>query len=218
MKLGNGNKYCFLDFDGTLVDNKHRLYQFFVDHVSEKYKKILTLEEFWALKRLGVHEIEWLNEKYEVGIRKEEWDSTKKEEIENEKYLSHEKLFDFTHAVLKKLSSRYCLVLITRRSNKTGLYKELERFALRSYFADILICSHDGEGKQERIARHYMADVNDVFVGDTEDDILAGLSLGVRTFFVLSGIRCRWVVQKCGAESKVSVINDIRELALLIKR
>ena len=203
---------CFLDFDGTLVDNKFRLYQFFLDGLPQKYKNSLSIEEFWMLKRLGIHEIDWKNDKYKNNISKEDWNRKKVELIESEKYLSYERLFVYTKETLEILKENYNLVLITRRENRIGFEKEFDGFGLNTFFTNVFILSHDEKSKDEIIKRKYNVNKYDIFVGDTEDDFLAGIKLGIRPFLVLSGIRSHWIIEKYGVKSKVFVINDIREL------
>lgn len=85
---------CFMDFDGTIICNKKRLYKFFIDNIDNKYKEALTEDEFWALKKLGINEIEWINKQYKDNISIKEWNERKKEIIESKDYLNYNKLFD----------------------------------------------------------------------------------------------------------------------------
>ena len=49
-----------------------------------------------------------------------------------------------------------------------------------------------------------------MMVGDTEDDIVAGVKLGIQTFFTLSGIRSSWIIEKYKLNLLVTTIKDIR--------
>ena len=112
-----------MDFDGTIICNKKRLYKFFIDNIDNKYKEALTEDEFWALKKLGINEIEWINKQYKDNISIKEWNERKKEIIESKDYLNYNKLFDFSVETLKKLSDKYNLILITRRSNEKKCFR-----------------------------------------------------------------------------------------------
>lgn len=59
-------------------------------------------------------------------------------------------------------------------------------------------------------AQRFAVNADDLFVGDTEDDIVSGNDLGCKVYFVLSGIRGRWLTQKLNLD--VNVIQNISEL------
>ena len=213
MNRKENKPYCFLDFDGTLISNESRLYEFFRKNMPPNYKHILTQEEFWILKKMGLHEVDWLNDKCRLDINKDKWDKEKKKVIEYDEYLSLDTKFDFTDNVLKKLSERYIIILISRRDRIDGLFDELKQMGLLNYFDDIEVLSHNGESKADRISKKYdFQRKGSILVGDTEDDIEAGVRLSMSTYLVLSGIRGKWIVNIDEKFKKVNVIADIRGL------
>jgi phosphoglycolate phosphatase-like HAD superfamily hydrolase len=207
----------FMDYDGTIVSNQKRLFRFFIDHLPEDYKNILTEEEFWHLKVLGVHEIDWINRIFNLSIDKRDFDECKAKNIEEMKYLKHNELFTYSIPVLEKLTSEFDLFLVTRRSNPANLIQEINDNGISRYFKEVIIIQHQGnECKSVKILEKFEISSEDIFVGDTEDDIRAGLKLGVKTFFVKSGIRREWILKKCFSEdesiSKIHVIDNISQL------
>ena len=211
-------KNIFFDFDGTLISNQKRLYSFFVANIDLAYKDVLTIDEFWNLKRLGVNEIYWLNSKYGTNLSIEDWNKKKSALIEEMTYLNHDILFDYTKDVLENLQTRYNLFLVTRRSNRGNLFSEIDHFNLRSYFQEIFVLPHGNLTKAEvlqKAIKDFRAD--DMFIGDTEDDLRSGLSLGVKTYFVLSGIRDEWILNKYFPDKKndIVVLKSIKELVTL---
>ena len=186
---------CFIDFDGTINDYSERMFQFFSQNVPAGYSNVLTKNEFWQLKRMGIHEAKWLNEKFETNINIEEWNRKKIELIETEKYLSFDKLFPFSIQALMKLKAKYKLILVTKRSSELNLLSQLSVYEIENFFDDVIIIHHDKK-KETAVREKYDFSANDVFIGDTEDDIEAGMSLGLKTYFVLSGIRNLWITKK----------------------
>lgn len=180
---------CYIDFDGTIVSNKKRLYQFFVDHIPEQFRQSLTEDEFWALKRMRVHEVEWLNSAMNAGLDKVSYDALKIEEIENERYLTLDYLIDPVGKALTRIGERYNLVLVSRRTHSEALLKEIDRLGVKPYLDDILIVPHGQMKKSEYIRSRYEVHEDDIMIGDTEDDVRCGHELGIKTYFVLSGIR-----------------------------
>ena len=167
---------CFIDFDGTINDYSERMFQFFNQNVPVEYSHTLTKNEFWQLKRMGIHEVNWLNEKFEINISVEEWNKKKIELIETEKYLSFDKLFPFSIQALTKLRTKYKLVLVTKRSSELNLLHQLSLYKIKSFFDDVSIIHHDKK-KETAVRGKYVTSADDVFIGDTEDDIEAGISL-----------------------------------------
>ena len=210
MNTDNTKSKCFIDFDRTIIDNKWRLFQFFCDNIEEKYNKTLNIEEFWNLKKMGIHELEWLNQKYSANLSIEEWNNKKKEKIEDYNYLKHDRIFTYTYQVLEKLKKKYILILVTRRDNLPGFFYELNHLKLTDYFQNILVIPHNGKEKSSLILENYKVDPKDMMVGDTEDDIVAGVKLGIQTFFTLSGIRSSWIIEKYKLNLLVTTIKDIR--------
>ncbi|WP_164515048.1 HAD family hydrolase [Paenibacillus lentus] len=206
----------FMDYDGTIVSNQMRLYRFFVDHLPEGYKDILTVDEFWSLKVLGIHEIEWINKHFALGLDKLDWDRRKSKYIEEMKYLKYNELFSYTIPALEKLALKFELVLVTRRSNQKNLFQEIGNNGVFNYFADIIVIQHQGNVcKSEKILEKYNISSHDIFVGDTEDDLRAGLKLGIKTYFVKSGIRREWIIKKYFTNelfSKINVIENISQI------
>lgn len=201
---------CFIDFDGTIVNNKKRLFQFFIENIDDRYKAVIDCDEFWTLKRNQINEIEWINKVFNEKFSVSEWNKAKAKKIESDYYLSFEELFDFSIEALKKLSEKYYLILVTRRENKAGLYNELDKFKIKNFFDDIIVLSHNSIKKSDAILEKYEVKQDDIFVGDTEDDIISSNILGCKGYFVLSGIRSQWLVQKLGID--VNIISNINEL------
>ena len=84
---------------------------------------------------------------------------------------------------MKKLSDKYNLILITRRSNEKNVLDEINTFNIASYFNKILVLPHNGGTKSDFIKNNGIDILDgDILVGDTEDDIEAALQLGITPF------------------------------------
>ena len=198
----------YMDFDGTLVSNKQRLYRFFINNIPEEYRSVLSVDSFWELKRKCVHEIDWLNSQYQANLDKVSYNELKKSDIEKLEYLQYEELLPRTIDALHKLRTKYRIILVSRRSIPEGLYTELERFAIKELLNEVHVLPHDKTTKDEYIKKTFDISGNDVIVGDTEDDITAGYALQIKTYLVLSGIRDESVIPRLGLKG-IKVIPDI---------
>jgi len=211
--------YCFTDFDGTLTDNRKRLYRFYMEHAPKNGPKLLTEEDFWAGKRAGIHELEprpgdSAAERIDASVRAE-YDAEKKRVIESDAYLELDAIFPYAGEALRRIAEDHTLILLTRRSHADAFYREWERSGLGGYFDAVHVIPHSYGGKAEFIRENYSVDpARDVIVGDTEDDLKAGTELGMISYLTLSGIRDTWIIEKYFEKEKdrIRVIGDIREL------
>lgn len=201
-----------MDFDGPINDNSRRLYQFMINNVSIDISSVISVEEFWTLKRLGIHEADWVGNILGIVISKEKWDRRKSIEIEKESYLRYDQMHLGAKDALREIAKYYNVVIVTRRNNADGVKKQIEKYGLNSLISSLLVIPQGTVTKAEIISNHFVVGANDIFVGDTEDDISSGLELGIETVFVLSGIRSKWIVSKLKAVDKVTIINDISEI------
>ena len=94
--MKNRDVRCFIDFDGTIVDNTDRIYNFYIDHIPVEYRDIVPVEEFWQNKKQRINEIEWLNSISDANLSVKEYNAQKIREIETDKYLAYDKVFPFT--------------------------------------------------------------------------------------------------------------------------
>ena len=203
---------CFLDFDGTINDNSTRLYTYFVDSINQiNIRDVLSQSDYWGLKKKGVNEIDWLYENYEIRIDKDKWLRRKKDDIESKNYLVYDKKFEFVDDALRYLRMYYNIVIVSVRDNRDGVYNQIEKYSLNDYISDTIIIAHDGVSKAKAIKSKYKINSEDIIIGDTEDDIISGMELGIKTFFVLTGIRDRELLNKLGLEGRVKVLNSLAD-------
>lgn len=197
-----------MDFDGTIVSNKKRLYQFFLDHAPEQFRNCLTEDEFWLLKRMRINEIDWLNNVFKAEIDRTIYDAQKNKEIESEIYLQLDYLIDPSEEALRKIAEQYNVVLVSRRTHADALRKEIDRLGVAKYLENIIIVPHDNTAKSEYIRRTVQIHDDDILIGDTEDDIVCGKELGILTYFVKSGIRSEWIIKKF-KYPKIKIVDSI---------
>lgn len=123
------------DLDGTLIDVSERMYRLFQALVPQS---LLSKNEYWELKRNKIsHEI--LLNKYFPEISFEYFNSKWMKAIETEEYILMDTNYSDTIDVLRRLSNKFNLYLLTSRQLKCELQRELEKLMLKKYFTDILV-------------------------------------------------------------------------------
>lgn len=172
------------DFDGTIIDISRRDYAVYRDLVQDLSGSILPFEIYWPLRRKrtdinlilaksGVTDTERIN----IFLQQ------RASLIEDVKYLVLDTVLPRVVNTLKLNSSWITPYLVTTRYNENNLRWQLEGLGLNIVFEDIIIAEKD--------KTKFYSGVNNLslIVGDTEKDIDAANTLGIKSVAVLSGIR-----------------------------
>lgn len=175
------------DLDGTLLDSSERLYRLFQELVPESH---LSKDQYWNLKRNQLsHQI--ILSRYFQGHDFNEFNLQWMKHIEDENYLMMDFVFDDTVYVLRYLSRKANIILLTARQYEKRLVSELQRLNIKDYFNMILTTA--SRYTKEELLRKCLFDgelikgQNDIFVSDMGKDILLGQSLGYKTIAISHG-------------------------------
>lgn len=204
----------FFDFDGTLVDSRKRLYELFRELRPDC---ALSFDEYWKIKRSRVDQKTLLKrlfgcEDAEIAEFARRW----RERVEDDDLLKLDRPFPFAEALLKRLSStRGLLFLVTARQHPEKAERQLEHWGWRNLFEGVFV-TRQTKSKAELVEEKIgMTDKNDVFVGDTGEDILAGKKLGMKTIAVASGFLSREILREYSPDLLVNDVGEIYEDNLL---
>lgn len=201
----------FLDLDGTILDTSERHYRVYIDILNSKGLVGLPKEKFWHMKRIGIKTRDilptYLSEKTKTNFE-EEW----LQKIEKKIYLHHDKVFPETEAILFDLKKEFDLVLVTLRNNFENLYWELSKLNLEGYFKSII----SGKGPKKNMVKNYLIKNYPVekclIIGDTEEDISAGLELNIPTISVTYGIRSAKFLKQFNPNYCINNLKDILDI------
>ena len=121
--------------------------------------------------------------------------------IENARYLKLDKISQGLKKMLLDLKDDYRLVLFTLRKHPSRLFEQLKKKGVDKIFNKILLAPAKNsqpkwESKSKIIRQRGNYNKKSVIVGDTETDILAGKSLGLKTIAVVNGMRNRNFLKK----------------------
>jgi len=180
------NKSIYIDLDGVIINPCNRLYNIYKELM--KNKPILSKKEYWGFKRRKISEEEILRKTVNNEIFIKNYIKKRKNLIEQMNYLKYDKLFKNSIKSLKKLKEDNRIILVTRRYDKKNLFKQLKMLNLKNIFDKILVSGMKSK-KELILGDQYFDKKNSIIIGDTEEDIQTGRSLGIKTIAVLSGIR-----------------------------
>jgi len=211
----------FFDLDGPLLDVSERYQSLHRDLLEGMGGTPLAPDAYWQRKRQRFPEATILKE---LGASEFErlYSRQRLELIETARYLAHDRLWPWTIPVLTTLTARYALILVTVRSNREALERELSRLGLRRFFQGLLSepATDPVDGQKARLIHHYLSQQHlptrgSWIIGDTEADIGAGRLLGLTTVAVRCGIRDD---EQLARMNPTYLMDDIRALPDLLSR
>ena len=180
---------CFIDFDGTLLDNRARYYQLYLDGLGEGASQPLSADAYWQLKRSRTSERDLASRTGFDGDF-EGYAAWRLANIEVDAYLDLDTLFEGAVAALERARETYRVVLVTHRRKGAALRRQLTALGLDSLLDAVVHGPADGPSKAHLIREtDWVAHPDDMFVGDTEVDIRCARDLGCRAVAVTCGLR-----------------------------
>jgi phosphoglycolate phosphatase len=208
-KLG----HIFFDFDGTLSDPRRRLYDLFQELV---HQSKMTFDEYWTIKRSRVDQKKLLMERFgytidDVVAFQKLW----LEKVEDEGRIAVDAPFAGVGDFLKDLNHRgYVLSLVTARQNPNIVKRQLQMFGWYEFFAHILV-TRQIDTKESLIRQNVLFCADDVFVGDTGEDIQTAKRLGIRSIAVSSGVLSADILKEYNPDFICESVLRIHETGLL---
>lgn len=174
----------FLDLDGTLIDSRQRQYNLFSELAPES---TISFDEYWRCKRNNMNQRVLLQRYLQYSdVQIAEFKGAWMGKIEEPVRLDIDVPFEGVREFLSQASRKCDLFLVTGRQHLDRLVPQMRKLGLYDYFSDILNTAQR-QSKAELIRSRAAWDADDIFVGDTGEDILAGRELGMRTVAVTSG-------------------------------
>jgi phosphoglycolate phosphatase-like HAD superfamily hydrolase len=202
------------DLDGTLIDVRPRYEKLYRDLIGGYKGTILPGEKYWRLKKNKMPEIEiailsGLNEDNAYKYAQERLSL-----IENEDYLSIDKVFFGVFELLNRLGQDSCY-LVTKRRNKDALYDQLIDLKILNLFGAIYTHNNNFEHKknsfEEIIQIHSRNDTKGkiTVVSDSPNDIIDAKCVGVNSIAVLSGLRAEHILQESNPDIMIEGVWQI---------
>jgi phosphoglycolate phosphatase len=198
----------FFDLDGTLLDSRERLYRLFQNLVPASN---LSFDEYWSFKKQKINheqilkaQFGWLPE--EIASFQKEWMSR----IEEKDYLDLDIPFEGVHEFLSDVKENFTLYIVSHRQFYESAGYQLDKWSLTKYFEKLLITKQ--QSKKADLILNIVPSVNrnDIFVGDTGEDIKTAQSLGITSIAVLSGFLSKEVLTTYNPDYIFNNITDIK--------
>lgn len=202
----------FFDLDGTLVNSKVRLYTLFCELCP---KCNFSYGEYWVQKRSGITQSEILKNIFHYNLEqildfKVKWLN----KIEEKARLNLDRKINNIDSVLENILYYNDLYIVTNRQRTDFVLEELKSLRLYNYFKKIFV-TNQKISKSKLISKELLVAKNDIFVGDTGEDILAAKKLGIKSIAVTWGHLKKEILEKY----KPGIIADTpTELGCILKK
>lgn len=202
----------FFDFDGTLVNSQIRLYNLFCVLCPENK---FSYQEYWDIKRNHITQNEFLKNYYhyddeKIEIFRKKWF----EMVEDESRMCEDLLVDGIFDIIKKLSPKYNLYLITHRQNEDFVSRQLKTFNIERFFKKILVTKQKIR-KFDLIKQHVVVSKNDFIIGDTGEDIKTAQELKIKSIAVTWGVMNKEFLKKYKPDFIVDNVDDFYTMGIL---
>ena len=206
---GGHRKRIYFDLDGTLFSCKERLYTLHKDLLKElKIQDGPSLKEYFNLKMAKVPEKEIMSRYIRNRDKLAKYLKKRLELIEDEHYLKFSKPFIGISELLRRLSKDYVLILLTKRKSEAAVKGQLAEWGLAGLFEEVLVAGKAVNFDKANLIKDRFND-NSLIVGDTEEDVLLGNSLGMPVIAVCWGMRSKNLLRKSGAKHLVTKVSDL---------
>lgn len=205
----------YLDLDGTLLDVRERLYAVHGEALRQLHKSpFLSLEKYLSLKRKKAPEAKILQPLALAPPELEQYRTFRLELLEQPLYLKKDTLFPWSKDILQQLHQKCSLILVTKRRFPERLRLQLRQLEIEGLFQAILV----GNSKADLLRQHHRQEPLDLkqtyLIGDTEEEIMAGKEVGLKTIAVLSGLRERALLEPFHPDA---IMETLAELPLMLE-
>jgi phosphoglycolate phosphatase len=180
----------FFDLDGTLFDSRARVHALFCRLLGECAPGTVSpgFDEYWRLKRTNYRQAPLLAERYGftpemIATFRREWMAR----IEDPELLELDVPLVGVGALLERLSAEHALHVVTGRQHPERAAAQLEALGWSRHLSSLLATRQTVRKADLVRASVQGIGPQDMFVGDTGEDILAARELGVVAVAVLSG-------------------------------
>jgi phosphoglycolate phosphatase len=182
-----------IDLDGPILDGKFRHYACYKDILLSHGCKPLEIEEYWSLKREHV-DLSTLLAASQANSFREAFNEQWLELIEQPHFLALDRLQPGSKEVLQQWRvTGLRLILATMRHDPLSLSVQLDSLDLVGLFTHVVACPSElgGVGKALRVKASAgpLSTKESIWIGDSEADIEAARTIGLRVIAVTCGIR-----------------------------
>lgn len=195
----------FLDFDGTLIDSKQRLYRLFNFLVPES---TFSFDQYWDLKKNAIGHVEILKNQFKYSDKlinhfQQQWHKL----IEHPDWIKYDQPILGVTEKLIELKEKFDLILITARQFNDIALQQVDKFKWTDLFKKVLVTKQKIE-KENLILQKFIVSKDDWFIGDTGKDIQSGKFLNIKTAAVLSGFRNKENLEKYYPDIILKSLNE----------
>lgn len=199
----------FFDLDGTIINSQKRIYNLFCELCTKNH---FSYNEYWQIKRNRINQKDFLKKYFNYSDEKAaEFKKIWLNKIEEEKRLKTDVILEGMEELLKKLSLKYDLYIVTNRQSKKITKKQIENLNINKFFKKIFVT------EQKKIKKDIIdipLNINDIFIGDTGEDIQTAKELGIKSIAISWGILNKEILEEYAPDVICEEVSELENYLL----
>ena len=213
----------YFDFDGTLIDVRDKYYAIYNAFVSTHGGVGLDQQKFWNLKKVKDGDADILHLSGLGRLSRQCFRDYIKDQVETIPYLEKDTLFPGVADLLENLSRDHSCKIVTARRNNINFQAQVDWLKIRPFVSELIVADRSDSKSatmtdKTRALRGQVVDNGNLFVGDTEEDILTGQQMSMTTFAVVSGVRHRQYLESLKPDHILNSVTDLPPLLPVASR
>ncbi|WP_027179587.1 HAD family hydrolase [Maridesulfovibrio bastinii] len=199
-------KRFYFDLDGTLINSHKRLHALFNELVPEGS---ISFDEYWKNRRDNISDAEMLKKFHNADESRlaeyaEQWLKHK----EDDHLMEMDTPYPDAVEVLKHCSEAGDVYIVTARNNIPKAERQIKEAGFTPFVTRMLV-TENKTTKQKLVTDILTPHKDDVFVGDTAEDMNTGKALGVYTIGMTHGFLSKEQLLKLNPDDTADNIQEL---------
>jgi beta-phosphoglucomutase-like phosphatase (HAD superfamily) len=206
----NNLKYALIDLDGTILNVYKRYYRIFQTFFKQKHGITIKFDAYHQFKKLAYTD-SFIAHKFGL-ILPQDYFTFKHHKLELLSYLKLDSIIPNATKALRIIKNKgYIAYLLTYRTNKETLIRQLKSLKIFDYFDEIInLKDVKGQNNKSEFIKSHNFKADDIIVGDSHVEYEAGQLNQLRTYVVSTGFL------DPSLKNKVKIYDNIYEVSKII--
>lgn len=204
--MADKKRRFYFDLDGTLINSHKRLHALFNELTDGED---ISFDEFWKNRRDNISDAEILKKFYDADEKQlNEYADNWVEHKEDKHLMQMDTPYPDAIEVLKRCAEAGEVYIVTGRKSIPKAEAQIKELGFAPFVTRMMVTEHKTP-KHKLVTDVLTPDPEDVFIGDTAEDMNTGKKLGVYTIGMTHGFLSKEQILKLGPDDTAE---DIKEL------
>lgn len=201
-------KRFYFDLDGTLINSHKRLHALFNELTSGKD---ISFEKYWDNRRNNISDSDMLKEMYEADEEQLSKYSTQWfEHKEDDHLMAMDTPYPNAIEILKRCAAVGDVYIVTGRKSIPKAEAQIKKLGFTPFVTKMMVTEHKTP-KHKLVTDILTPKADDVFIGDTAEDMKTGKTLGVITIGMTHGFLNEKEILKLSPDKTAANLQELIE-------